>query len=345
MMRFEDLLRPTPTGLYCPPGDFYVDPVRPVDRAVVTHGHSDHARAGHGAVLATPQTLAIMAERYGADFTGRRQAVAYGETASHNGVEITLVPAGHVLGSAQALIQWRGLRMVVSGDYKRRRDPTCAGFEPTPCDVFISEATFGLPVFVHPPDGEEIGRLLHSLSQFPERAHLVGAYALGKAQRVIRLLREAGWERTIHVHGALERLNRLYEAEGIDLGPLAPATGLKANALGGEIVIAPPSATQDRWSRRFADPVLAFASGWMGVRARARQRGVELPLVLSDHADWPELVSTFQELKPTEVWITHGREEGLLRWCELNGQTARALRLVGYDEEDEADAVEAAQPA
>lgn len=345
MIRFEDLLRPTPTGLYCPPGDFYVDPVRPVDRAVVTHGHSDHARAGHGAVLATPQTLAIMAERYGADFTGRQQPVAYGETASHNGVEITLVSAGHVLGSAQALIQWRGLRMVVSGDYKRRRDPTCAGFEPTPCDVFISEATFGLPVFAHPPDGEEIGRLLHSLSQFPERAHLVGAYALGKAQRVIRLLREAGWERPIYVHGALERLNRLYEAEGIDLGPLAPATGSKANALGGEIVIAPPSATQDRWSRRFADPVLAFASGWMGVRARARQRGVELPLVLSDHADWPELVSTFQELKPTEVWITHGREEGLLRWCELNGQTARALRLVGYDEEDEADAVEAAEPA
>lgn len=345
MMRFEDLLRPTPTGLYCAVGDFYVDPVRPVDRAVVTHGHSDHARAGHGAVLATPQTLAIMAERYGADFTGRRQPVAYGQTASHNGVEITLVPAGHVLGSAQALIQWRGMRMVVSGDYKRRRDPTCAGFEPTPCDVFISEATFGLPVFGHPPDGEEIGRLLHSLSQFPERAHLVGAYALGKAQRVIRLLREAGWERPIYVHGALERLNRLYEAEGIDLGPLAPATGLKANALGGEIVIAPPSATQDRWSRRFADPVLAFASGWMGVRARARQRGVELPLVLSDHADWPELVSTFQELKPTEVWITHGREEGLLRWCELNGQTARALRLVGYDEDDEADAVEAAGPA
>lgn len=345
MMRFEDLLRPTPTGLYCPPGDFYVDPVRPVDRAVITHGHSDHARAGHGAVLATPQTLAIMAERYGADFTGRQQPVAYGETALHNGVEITLVPAGHVLGSAQALIQWRGLRMVVSGDYKRRRDPTCAGFEPTPCDVFISEATFGLPVFVHPPDREEIGRLLHSLSQFPQRAHLVGAYALGKAQRVIRLLREAGWERPIYVHGALERLNRLYEAEGIDLGPLAPATGLKANALGGEIVIAPPSATQDRWSRRFADPVLAFASGWMGVRARARQRGVELPLVLSDHADWPELVSTFQELKPTEVWITHGREEGLLRWCELNGQAARALRLVGYDEEDEADAVEAVEPA
>ena len=342
MIRFEDLLRPTPAGLYCPPGDFHVDPVRPVDRAVITHGHSDHARAGHGAVLATPQTLAIMAERYGEAFAAREQPVGYGETASVNGVEITLVPAGHVLGSAQAVIRWKGVTMVVSGDYKRRRDPTCAPFEPVPCNVFISEATFGLPVFIHPPDGEEIGRLIHSLRQFPERAHLVGAYALGKAQRVIRLLREAGWERPIYVHGALERLNRLYEREGVELGPLSPATGLKANALGGEVVIAPPSATQDRWSRRFADPVLAFASGWMGVRARARQRGVELPLVLSDHADWPELTATFTELKPEEVWITHGREEGLLRWCELNGQKARALRLVGYDEEDEEAPPEAA---
>ncbi len=335
MIRPEDLLRPTPAGLYCPPGDFYIDPVRPVDRAVVTHGHSDHARAGHGAVLATGQTLAIMAERYGEDFTGRRQAVAYGETASHSGVEVKLVPAGHVLGSAQAVVTWQGLTMVVSGDYKRRRDPTCVPFEPVPCHVFISEATFGLPVFTHPPDAEEIARLVQSLGQFPERAHLVGAYALGKAQRVIRLLREAGWERPIYVHGALERLNRLYEREGVDLGPILPATGLKAGALGGEVAIAPPSAIQDRWSRRFADPVTAFASGWMLIKARARQRGVELPLVISDHADWPELIATFEEIRPEEVWITHGREEGLLRWAELNGMKARALRLVGYDEEDD----------
>lgn len=335
MIRPEDLLRPTPAGLYCPPGEFYIDPVRPVDRAVVTHGHSDHARSGHGAVLATNQTLAIMAERYGEDFTGRRQAVAYGETTTLNGVEVKLVPAGHVLGSAQAVVTYQGLTMVVSGDYKRRRDPTCAPFEPVPCHVFISEATFGLPVFTHPPDAEEIGRLVQSLGQFPERAHLVGAYALGKAQRVIKLLREAGWERPIYVHGALERLNRLYEREGVDLGPILPTTGLKAGALGGEVAIAPPSAIQDRWSRRFADPVTAFASGWMLVKARARQRGVELPLVISDHADWPELIQTFEEVKPEELWITHGREEGLLRWAEINGIKARALRLVGYDEEDD----------
>jgi putative mRNA 3-end processing factor len=190
-------------------------------------------------------------------------------------------------------------------------------------------------VFRHPPDQGEIARLLRSVAQFPERSHLIGAYALGKAQRVIRLLREGGWDKTIYVHGALERLNRLYENHGIDLGPLAPATtGTKAD-FAGQIVIAPPSALQDRWSRRFPDPVGAFASGWMQVRARARQRGVELPLVISDHADWDELTATVDELRPGELWITHGREEALARWAELHGVTAKALALVGYDEEDE----------
>lgn len=309
---------------------------------MITHGHSDHARPGHGAVLATAQTLAIMAERYGPDFAGAVQSAAYGETIRIGGVAVRFAPAGHVLGSAQVVVERGGLTMVVSGDYKRRRDPTCPPFEPVPCHVFISEATFGLPVFAHPPDKEEIARLVRSLAQFPERAHLVGAYALGKAQRLIRLLREAGWDRTIHVHGALDRLNSLYQREGIDLGPLAPATGRKPRALAGEVVIAPPSAVQDRWARRFAEPITAFASGWMGVRARARQKGVELPLVISDHADWPELIRTFEELAPEEIWITHGREEGLLRWAELKGVKARALRLVGYDEEDEEPPVETA---
>ncbi|MDB5425916.1 MAG: hypothetical protein JWQ29_3332, partial [Phenylobacterium sp.] len=266
MIRPQDLLCPKPEGLYCAPGDFYIDPVRPVARAVITHGHADHARAGHGAVLATPETLDIMAERYGLGFAETAQAAAYGEAVPRDDVEVTLVPAGHVLGSAQAVVRWKGLTMVVSGDYKRRRDPTCPAFEPVPCDVFISEATFGLPVFRHPDDREEIARLLRSVAQFPERSHLVGAYALGKAQRVIRLLREAGWDRPIFVHGALERLNALYERHGIDLGPLAPATTGKKQDFAGQIIIAPPSATQDRWSRRFPDPVAAFASGWMQVR-------------------------------------------------------------------------------
>ena len=335
MIRPQDLLCPRPEGLYCAPGDFYIDPVRPVARAVITHGHSDHARAGHGAVLATAETLDIMAERYGVGFAEARQAAAYGETVNRDDVAVTLVPAGHVLGSAQAVVRWKGLTMVVSGDYKRRRDPTCARFEPVPCDVFISEATFGLPVFRHPDDREEIARLLRSVAQFPERSHLVGAYALGKAQRLIALLREAGWDKPIYVHGALERLNRLYQDHGVDLGPLEPATTTRKQEFAGQIIIAPPSALADRWSRRFPDPVAAFASGWMTVRARARQRGVELPLVISDHADWEELTATVDELRPGELWITHGREEALARWAELHGIEARALALVGYEEEDE----------
>ena len=307
MIRPQDLLCPRPEGLYCPPGDFYIDPVRPVDRAVITHGHADHARAGHSAVLATPETLAIMAERYGADFATTTEAAPYGRAVSRDDVEVMLVPAGHVLGSAQAVVRWKGLTMVVSGDYKRRRDPTCPPFEPVACDVFISEATFGLPVFRHPDDAEEVARLL----------------------------REGGWDRAIYVHGALERLNGLYESHGIALGPLAPATGGAKADFAGQIIVAPPSALQDRWSRRFPDPVAAFASGWMQIRARARQRGVELPLVISDHADWDELTATVAEIRPAELWITHGREEALARWAELQGIPARALALVGYEDESE----------
>jgi putative mRNA 3-end processing factor len=332
-MRPEALLCPKPEGLYCAPGDFFIDPVRPVERAVITHGHADHARAGHGVVVATPQTLEIMAARYGEDFCRVAEPVAYGETLTRDGVEISLAPAGHVLGSAQAVVRHGGLTMVVSGDYKRRRDPTCAPFEPVACDVFITEATFGLPVFRFPPDSEEIATLLESVAQFPERCHIIGAYALGKAQRLIRLLREGGWERTIYVHGALQRLNALYESNGIDLGPIASATEEGPKDFAGEIVIAPPGALADRWSRRFPDPVSALASGWMRVRARARQRAVELPLVISDHADWDELTATIGEIRPQQLWITHGREEALARWAELNGVQARALDLVGYEEE------------
>ncbi|MDX2234725.1 MAG: ligase-associated DNA damage response exonuclease [Hyphomonadaceae bacterium] len=334
-IRPADLLSPRPAGLYCAPGDFYIDPVRPVTRAVVTHGHADHARAGHGGVLATRETLAIMAERYGADFTGLEQPVRYGETTRIGGVDVTLKPAGHVLGSAQAVVEHKGLRIVVSGDYKRRPDPTCAPFEPVACDVFVSEATFALPVFRHPDDAGEIARLLRSAAMFPARTHIVGAYSLGKAQRVIALLRRAGYDRPIYIHGAMEKLCALYEAHGVPLGPLAPATAGRTEKFAGEIVIAPPSAMGDRWSRRFADPVDCFASGWMGVRQRAKQRGVELPLVISDHADWDELTATIAEVAPGELWITHGRDDALARWAALNGVKARPLRLVGYEDENE----------
>jgi len=336
-MRPSELLCTTPAGLYCPPGDFYIDPVRPVPRALVTHGHADHARAGHGSVMATDATLKIMAARYGGDFAGTTQIAAYGERVEIGGVGASFHPAGHVLGSAQIAVEKDGLRIVASGDYKRRADPTCAAFQPVPCDVFITEATFALPVFRHPDDRGEIARLLSSLELFPDRAHLVGAYALGKAQRVIALLREAGYERTIYIHGALKALCDLYESEGVDLGPLAPATvesGRKGD-FAGAVVVCPPSAFADRWARRFPDPIACFASGWMMIRQRARQRGVELPLVISDHSDWDELIATIREVGAGEVWITHGRDDALTRWCELEGIRARPLHLVGYEDEAE----------
>ncbi len=329
-----DWLKPTPRGLYCEAGDFYVDPVNPVERAVITHGHSDHARAGHGAVLATPETLAIMRQRFGENAGGSHQPLAYGEAISLGGVDVKLVPAGHILGSAQAVLDYRGSRIVVSGDYKRRADLTCPPFEPQPCDVFITEATFGLPVFRHPPDTEEIDKLLHSLKLFPERAHLVGTYALGKCQRVITLLRRQGYEEPIYLHGALQACCKTYQDFGVELGALLPVLGTTKDELRGKIVLAPPSAATEPWARRLPDALVAQASGWMRVRQRARQRGVELPLVISDHADWDELLATIDEVKPGEIWITHGAEEALLRQAGLMGYRARALSLVGFEEED-----------
>jgi putative mRNA 3-end processing factor len=333
----ETWLEVRPEGLFCRPGGFYVDPLRPVPVAVVSHGHSDHARPGHARVLATAETLAIMAARLG-DGAGRsHEPLAYGEAIRLGEATLWLAPAGHVLGSAQVVIEHEGARVVYSGDYKRSVDPTCAAFTPVGCDVFITEATFGLPVFRHPDPRDEIGKLLHSVAMFPERCHVIGAYALGKAQRVIALLRQAGWDQPIYIHGALQALCDLYARHGVELGPLRPATaGAKGQArkeLEGQIVIAPPGAVADRWARRLPDPVVCLASGWMRVKQRAKQRGVELPLVISDHADWDELLATLDEVGAPEVWITHGREEALAHAASQRGIRARALALVGYDEE------------
>jgi putative mRNA 3-end processing factor len=274
-----------------------------------------------------------MGARFGAEAATRTQAAAYGESVRIGEVSVRLAPAGHVLGSAQVVLEHGGSRVVISGDYKRRPDPTCAAFEPVRCDVFVTEATFGLPVFRHPPDDGEIDRLLNSLRLFPERCHVVGVYALGKCQRVIAILRRAGYSAPIYLHGALQELCDLYRAQGIELGDLRPATTAARSELAGQIVLAPPSAMADRWARRLPDPVVAMASGWMRVRARARQRGVELPLVISDHADWDELTRTFDDVGAPEIWVTHGREEALIHYATGKGFRARALSLVGREEE------------
>jgi putative mRNA 3-end processing factor len=327
-----DWLRITPDGLFCSPGAFLIDPVRAVKQAVITHGHADHARPGHGAVLATAGTLAIMRSRFGEN-AGQGQEVAYGEKTSVNGVDVTFLPAGHVLGSAQIVLEYGGRRVVVSGDYKRRRDPTCEEFAPRSCDVFISEATFGLPVFHHPPDSTQISKILEALRREPERSVLIGAYSLGKCQRVICLLREAGYDETIYLHGAVTALCELYRRQGVELGSIEPVQDVDKNSLRGKIVIAPPAALADRWSRRLPDPIRAMASGWMAIRARARQRGVELPLVISDHADWDELTQTIKDVGAPEVWITHGREDAIVYWATQNGFMARALDIQGYEDE------------
>ena len=332
MAKLGDWIEPHPHGIFVKPADAWIDPARASPRALVTHGHADHARGGHGAVWATPETLAIMDARYGPQ---NANPVAYGETRSFGPVAARFVPAGHVLGSAQIVLDYRGERIVVSGDYKRRPDPTCAPFQPVACDVFVTEATFGLPVFRHPETGDEIDKLTTALHANPARCVLVGAYALGKAQRVIAELRARGHDDPIYLHGALERLCALYRAHGVALGDLRPATGATKAELMGRIVLAPPGALNDRWSRRLPDPITAMASGWMRVRQRAVQRNVELPLIVSDHADWDELTATLTELAPREVWVTHGREEALVHWCMTRQIKARALALAGYEDEDE----------
>jgi putative mRNA 3-end processing factor len=344
-MRPQDILMPEPAGLCCKPGDFHIDPVRPVARAVITHGHSDHARPGHGAVLATQETLDMMRLRYGENFAGSTQAIAYGQEIRLGDVTVKCHPAGHVLGSAQFAVSCKGTCIVAAGDYKDAPDPTCTPFEIVPCDVFITEATFGLPVFRHGDPAEEIKKLLASVALFPERAHLVGAYSLGKAQRVIALIRAAGYDAPVYLHGAMEKITTYYQSRGIDLGDLRPAKGMKKAALAGTITLAPPSATSDIWTRRFPDPVTAFASGWMRVRARARQRGAELPLIISDHADWDGLIATIDATGAREIWVTHGQEDALVHWCTAKGLSARPLDLVGYGDEDETEAATAGEGA
>ncbi len=333
----ESWLLPRPKGLYVVPGDFYIDPTHVVDTAVITHGHGDHARPGHRRVAATAETLAIMRVRLGKTSKEPATALRFGERLRIGDVSVWLAPAGHVLGSAQVVLEYGGSRVVVSGDYKRRADPTCPAFEPVPCDVFVTEATFGLPLFQHPDDAEETGRLLRSMEIFPDRPHLVGAYALGKAQRMIALLRRAGYERAIHIHPSFAPLCDLYQRFGVPLGALktlSPEVTM-AETLGGEIILAPPSAPLAMPMEPGRGPVRVGASGWLRVQSHSRKQGIELPLVISDHADWNELFRTFEDVGAPEIWVTHGREDAIVHHANSLGFKTRALRLIGYGGEDE----------
>jgi putative mRNA 3-end processing factor len=332
--KFEDWLKLDGAGLCCAPGGFHVDPTRRVERAIITHGHSDHARPGHGAVLATPQTIAIMRARLGPDAAGSFQELRYGETIGMGGVTVRLVPAGHILGSAQVAIEHRGCRAVVSGDYKRGPDPTAAPFELVRCDLFVTEATFGLPVFRHEPDAREIGRLLASLAAFPERTHLVGAYGLGKTQRLIALLRAAGYDRPIWLHGAHAAMCNLYGELGVD--PRAAGAGQRR---------AEQAAGRDR-----ALPAVGAAgsvdaavdrSGHgvrLGLDARARARPPARRRAAAGHLRSLRLAragADDRRDRAEEVWVTHGREDALVHQIGLMGKRGRALALVGFEEEGE----------
>ena len=326
-------------GLYVPPAYAHIDPVRAVDTAIITHGHADHARAGHGHVIATPETLAIMSARYGANFAAQQTALPYNQQLMLGDVNVKLIPAGHVLGSAQIVLEYANTKIIAAGDYKRRSDPTCRPFQVEHCDVFITEATFGLPVFVHPEPETQIKKLLEVQHLFPERSIIIGAYSLGKAQRLIALLREAGYDETIFIHGAMKKLCELYISFGIELGSLQTTPIGKIDnqqiSLASKFILAPPSAMGTKWAQRLSDPLVVSASGWMQVRQRAKQGGVELPLVISDHADWNDILRTIKEVNASEIWVTHGREDALIHACSQMGLSAKALSLIGYEDESE----------
>lgn len=334
-MHPEQWIKTDNNGLFCKALNAYIDPMQAVEHAIITHAHADHARAGHTHVYATRATLDIMRIRYGEDHAKHTHALDYEETIHLHKGKLTLYPAGHILGSAQVLIEYQGSRLVHTGDFKRQHDGTCPPFTPISCDVFVTEATFGLPVFQHPDIEDEAQKLIDSLQLLPDSCHLVGVYALGKCQRLLQALRNIGYHKAIYIHGALVNLCNLYRSYGVELGELIEVADVEdLSVLKGEIVLAPPSALQDRWSRKLPNVMTAMASGWMQIRARTKQRRAELPLIISDHSDWQDLLTTIEQVNPKEVWVTHGREQALVHQAQKMGYKAKALSLVGYDEDE-----------
>ncbi|KAF1048930.1 ligase-associated DNA damage response exonuclease [Xylophilus sp.] len=335
-----DLIVLRPEGLYCPPGDFYIDPWRPVDRAVITHGHSDHARVGHNHYLAHADSAGVLRQRLGADI--RLQSAAYGESILHRGVEVSLHPAGHVLGSAQVRVAHGGQVWVASGDYKLEPDGACAPFEPVRCDTFITESTFGLPIYRWPTQAA----LMVEIDQWwranadAGRASVLFCYAFGKAQRVLHGLPDTSIGPVL-VHGAVESINAVYRMAGVALPDTLPATGPVSPAdLRRALILAPPSAQGTPWLRRFGAYTDAFASGWMLLRGTRRRRGVDRGFVLSDHADWPGLQSAIAATGAQRVFVTHGSVAVLVRWLREQGLDAQAF-ATEYGDEDEGPAAPA----
>lgn len=328
------LFRVTPAGLCCEAGDFYVDPWKPVDRAVVTHAHADHARPGSRRFLAARPGEAILRTRLGS--AAAIETLDYGQTADLNGVRVSLHPAGHVLGSAQVRAEYRGETWVISGDYKVAPDPTCTPFEPVPCHTFVTESTFGLPIYRWPDQRVVFGEINRwwRANQAEGLATLLFGYALGKAQRLL-----AGVDRSIgplYVHGAVGVVNRGYEAGGLSL----PETRYTGESSGKRdwsdaLVIAPPSARGTPWLRRFGKFSAGFASGWMLLRGTRRRRAVDRGFALSDHADWPELLQVIDATCAERVLVTHGFQRPLVRWLREQGLQAEALETPFEGEQDD----------
>lgn len=332
------LLQLTDRGLFCPQGGFFIDPWLPVDRALITHGHGDHARRGSGGYLAAAPGVPLLRVRLGAD--ADIAGPPYGETCHINGVAVSFHPAGHILGSAQARLEHQGEVWVVSGDYKTTADPTCAPFEPIRCHTFVTESTFGLPIYRWPNE-EEVFRDLHSWwreNQEADRPTLLFAYALGKAQRLLARL-DPG-QGPILTHGAVEVLSQVYRDCGVALPATRRAVEVSdPDELARAVVIAPPSAQRTPWLRRFGDAATAFVSGWMIVRGARRRRVVERGIVLSDHADWDGLLSAIHATGAERVWVTHGHTQPMARFLREQGLQAEVLETRFEGEQDEGEAV------
>ncbi|MDC3024082.1 ligase-associated DNA damage response exonuclease [Alphaproteobacteria bacterium] len=316
-------------NLYIKALNAYIDPIKPADKAIITHAHADHAKPNHNSVLATEDTINIMKIRYGESCANKFQTIAYGEKININGVTITFYPAGHILGSAQVLLEDKKNQVLITGDYKTVEDDTAQSFELIKTETLITEATFGLPIFKHPNPDKEIEKLLNSLEVFSKKCHIIGAYALGKSQRVISLLRKKGYDDVIYLHGAIEKITDYYLSRNIKLGKLKKVTKDDVNNLKGKIIIAPPSAIKDKWVRKFKNVRYCLASGWMIIKQRVKQSKIELPLVISDHADWNELTGTILSSNAKKVLITHGRADALKYWCKLKKINAESLNYRG----------------